>query len=247
MTSESTQLKKWPVLATGILGAFCVMIILLITSVEAVAYWTPGYYEQEYTKYHVLEDLPEMAMEDLLAVTDEMMAYLRGNREDLHVSAVIGGETREFFNAREIAHMEDVRGLFLGGLMLRRICILILLLLAAFFWGWSHKKEARIRFLSYMLPSSLSIGTGLFFLLSAGIAGIISTDFSKYFVVFHQIFFDNDLWILNPATDLLINIVPEPFFMDTAIRIGLLFAAMTVLFLAGNLLLWKRNRKKNAH
>ena len=143
--------------------------------------------------------------------------------------------------------MEDVRGLFLGGLMLRRICILILLLLAAFFWGWSHKKEARIRFLSYMLPSSLSIGTGLFFLLSAGIAGIISTDFSKYFVVFHQIFFDNDLCILNPATDLLINIVPEPFFMDTAIRIGLLFAAMTVLFLAGNLLLWKRNRKKNAH
>lgn len=138
MTSESTQFKKWPVLAAGILGAFCVMIILLITSVEAVAYWTPGYYEQEYTKYHVLEDLPEMTMEDLLAVTDEMMAYLRGNREDLHVSAVIGGETREFFNAREIAHMEDVRGLFLGGLMLRRICILILLLLAAFFWGWSH-------------------------------------------------------------------------------------------------------------
>ena len=37
MTSESTQLKKWPVLAAGILGAFCVMIILLITSVEAVA------------------------------------------------------------------------------------------------------------------------------------------------------------------------------------------------------------------
>ena len=111
------------------------MIILLITSVEAVAYWTPGYYEQEYTKYHVLENLPEMTMEDLLAVTDEMMAYLRGNREDLHVSAVIGGETREFFNAREIAHMEDVRGLFLGGLMLRRVCILILLLLAAFFWG----------------------------------------------------------------------------------------------------------------
>ncbi len=35
MTSESTQFKKWPVLAAGILGAFCVMIILLITSVEA--------------------------------------------------------------------------------------------------------------------------------------------------------------------------------------------------------------------
>ena len=230
----------------GILCGFALMIILLITSIEAVTYWTPGYYEKEYAKYGVLNDV-HMEMSDLLDVTDEMMAYLRGNREDLHVPTIVNGQPREFFNDREIAHMEDVRGLFLGGLILRRICILILLLLAAFFWGWSHKKEARIRFLSYMLPSSLSIGTGLFFLLSAGIAGIISTDFSKYFVVFHQIFFDNDLWILNPATDLLINIVPEPFFMDTAIRIGLLFAAMTVLFLAGNLLLWKRNRKKNAH
>ena len=41
--------------------------------------------------------------------------------------------------------------------------------------------------------------------------------------MFHHIFFDNDLWILDPSTDLLINIVPEPFFMDTAGRIALTF------------------------
>ena len=35
----------------GILCAFCLMILFLITSVEAVAYWTPGYYEREYEKY----------------------------------------------------------------------------------------------------------------------------------------------------------------------------------------------------
>ena len=34
----------------GIFTAFCLMIILLITSVEAVVYWTPGYFEREYTK-----------------------------------------------------------------------------------------------------------------------------------------------------------------------------------------------------
>ena len=120
MTSEQTKFKKWPVMAAGILGAFCVMLVLLITSVEAVAYWTPGYYEKEYTKYQVLEDLPEMTMEDLLTVTDEMMAYLRGDREDLHVFTTMGGEYREFFNEREIAHMEDVRNLFIGGLWIRR-------------------------------------------------------------------------------------------------------------------------------
>lgn len=96
--------------AAGILTALWLMIVFLITAVEAVAYWTPGYYKMEYEKYQVLDDLPEMTMDDLLSVTDEMMAYLRGNREDLHVFTTMGGEYREFFNARETAHMEDVRG-----------------------------------------------------------------------------------------------------------------------------------------
>ena len=53
----------------GIITAFCLMIILFITSVEAVVYWTPGYFEKEYTKYNVLDSLPSMTMDDLLHVT----------------------------------------------------------------------------------------------------------------------------------------------------------------------------------
>lgn len=82
--------------ALGILCAVCLMIVFLITSVEAVAYWTPGYYQQEYEKYQVLDDLPEMTMEDLLDVTEQMMDYLRGDRDHLHVFTTMGGEEREF-------------------------------------------------------------------------------------------------------------------------------------------------------
>ena len=42
----------------GILTAFALMFTLLITSVEAVCYWVPGYYQHEYTKYSVLDNLP---------------------------------------------------------------------------------------------------------------------------------------------------------------------------------------------
>ena len=52
--------------ALGILFSFCLIVTLLITSVEAVTYWTPGYYEREYSKYNVccglwafLPNLPE--------------------------------------------------------------------------------------------------------------------------------------------------------------------------------------------
>lgn len=237
----NTNDKLW-ISFLGILCAVCLMLVFLITSIEAVVYWTPGYFETEYTKYQVLDDLPPMTMEDLLAVTDEMMAYLRGNREDLHVFTTIGGQSAEFFNAREIAHMEDVRNLFIGGLWLRRIGLAIPAACALFLGLWSKKDPKRKTILKTTVPGSLCLGTGLFFAAAVTIAAIIASDFSKYFIVFHHIFFNNDLWILNPATDLLINIVPEPFFMDTALRIGIAFAAMVLIFLGINLFLWKRGK-----
>ena len=55
---EMTKTAKTITYAAGIFTAFWLIIAFLITSVEAVAYWTPGYYEKEYTKYQVLNDLP---------------------------------------------------------------------------------------------------------------------------------------------------------------------------------------------
>lgn len=226
----------------GVLCAFCLMIIFLITSVEAVAYWTPGYYEHEYSKYNVTEAV-RMEMDDLLEVTDEMMAYLRGNREDLHVDTIVNGEPREFFNAREIAHMEDVRGLFLGGLWLRRIGLMFTLAFAALLYFWKRGRKDRSAYLARAVPGSLCAGTGVFFAACLALAAVISTDFSRYFVVFHHIFFDNDLWILDPDTDMLINIVPEAFFMDTALRIAIVFAIFVTIFFGACLFLWLKGRK----
>ena len=223
----------------GIVCAFCLMIVFLITSVEAVAYWTPGYYENEYEKYDVLNNLPEMSMENLLYVTDEMMDYLRGDREDLHVTTTMGGEQREFFNEREIAHMEDVQVLFLKALSIRRVCLILgaglLILMAA--------TKARM---GRVLPPSLCMGTGLFFALITVLGLIISTDFTKYFIMFHHIFFTNDLWILDPSTDMLINIVPEGFFMDTAARIAYLFGSLSLILFGICLFLTIKNHKNAA-
>lgn len=226
-----TKTIQWVV---GMLCSFALMITLLITSVEAVVYWTPGFFEKEYTKYRVADSI-DMELDDLLAVTGEMMDYLRGDRQDLHVDTVVAGEAREFFNDREIAHMEDVRDLFLAAILIRRVCIgimaagVILLVLT--------KADIRRK-----LPRQICIGTVAFFGVLAVLAGIIATDFSKYFVIFHEIFFSNDLWILDPRTDLLINIVPEPFFVDTAARIGLTYGISVVAVFIICICLLRRKR-----
>lgn len=213
------------------------MIVLLFTSVEAAVYWVPGYFEKEYNKYQVTQAV-SMTMEDLLDVTGEMMSYLRGNRDNLHVDTTMGGVEREFFNAREIAHMEDVRGLFLGALSIRRgclmvmvLCLIVLILLKTSF--------------TRTFPRAVCAGTGIFFILSAIIAFIISTDFTRYFIMFHHIFFKNDLWVLNPSTDMLINIVPEGFFRDTVVLIGFIYLFSILLILAVCLFLMDKVKRKH--
>lgn len=221
----------------GVLTAFCLMFTLLITSVEAVCYWTPGYFQKKYETYHVLDSLPSMTMEDLLDVTDEMMDYLKGDREDLHVWTTMGGEYREFFTEREIAHMEDVQGLFLAAILLRRFCLLFILFTLIVIPATGGK-------LYHVLPKTIFGGSLLFFGLAAALGLIISTNFSKYFIVFHHIFFNNDLWILDPSVDMLINIVPEGFFRDTAARIIITYAILSIMVLAVSFLLMKRNKKE---
>ncbi len=220
---------------SGILSAFCLMFTLLITSVEAVCYWTPGYFEKEYTRYQVLDRLPSMTMEDLLTVTDEMMDYLKGDRPDLHVRTTMGGEEREFFTEREIAHMEDVQGLFLTAILLRRACLGFILLTVA---GILLTKGD----LRQVLPKTIFWGSLLFFGIAAVLGMIVSTDFSKYFIVFHHIFFDNDLWILDSSVDMLINIVPEGFFSDTAARILILYGLSALVVLLVSFILMRRKK-----
>ena len=101
-------MKRISAYIIGILISFCLIFAALITAVEAVCYWTPGYFEQEYEKYDVLSALPEMTMSDedgLMAVTNHMMKYLRGDADapELQIEVSMGGETRGFFTEREIA------------------------------------------------------------------------------------------------------------------------------------------------
>ena len=44
--------------------------------------------------------------------------------------------------------------------------------------------------------------------------------FDSLFILFHEIAFTNDLWLLNPRTDMLIRLMPLEFFISYAAIIG---------------------------
>lgn len=207
----------------GMIFSFSLIAALLFTSCEIAIYSDFDVYEREYEKYDVLSEL-DMTMDDAMYVTHEMMDYLRGDRETLSVVTDVDGKRQDFFNQQDRFHMSEVRGLFLGGMAIRAgacvsmvVCIILLLLM---------KADVRRILPSSYLISLAAVG------LSLAVAGVMAlVDFNAVFVMFHHLFFDNDLWIFDPAEDYMIRMLPEGLFADMAARIGVIFAAGLVILL----------------
>lgn len=199
----------------GIILGFSIIAALLITSFEIAMYSDFSVYQEEYEKYDVLSDL-DMTMDDVMYVTHEMMDYLRGNGDTLSVITTVEGREQDFFNEQDRFHMAEVRDLFIGGLNIRLgacaavvLCIVFLLISRA-----DIKK---------IIPRSYWIALGITGIAVAliGIAAVV--DFNAVFVQFHHIFFDNNLWIFDPAEDYMIRMLPEGLFYDMVMRIGAIF------------------------
>ena len=213
--------------AAGIVLSFSIIAILLITSFEIAMYSDFSVYEKEYEKYDVLSDL-DMTMEDVMHVTREMMAYLRGDRDTLSVVTTVEGTEQDFFNEPDRFHMGEVRDLFIGGLNIRTGAAAVALICLVFL----VVSKARLREIlarSYQIALGITGAAALFI----GIAAVV--DFNAVFVQFHHIFFDNDLWLFDPAEDYMIRMLPEGLFADMVLRIGILFVAGLVVLLIASI------------
>ena len=77
------------------------------------------------------------------------------------------------------------------------------------------------------------------------LGGLFASDFDKYFCIFHEIFFDNDQWMFDPATDYMIRMLPEGFFYDFVFRIGGFFVgSLAVLGVVSAVCIFMEKRKK---
>lgn len=209
------------------ISAAALVVMLLLTCVSQAVFGNMNYFRKEFEKYNVTQNI-DMEMDDIMYVMDELMDYLHGDRENLeNIVTEVNGETRDFFTEREKTHMADCKVLFDGGFAIRKgaaVVFVALTLLLVF-----KKKFSLRRFLKY---------AALFSVIIAAAAGILavaaSIDFNACFIVFHKLFFNNDLWILDPAEDLIINILVEPFFADIALKIALYCAAvLAVIVITG--------------
>ena len=139
---------------------------------------------------------------------------------------VVDGVEQDAFNAREIQHMEDCARLFdlLRTLRLSIAIAAALLVLLSLILEWKEKPARAVS------VAPMWIGS-LILIVPLAIFGVwAAIDFNSAFNFFHRILFTNDLWLLNPETDLLIRICPSSMFASMGLRIALRAAVILLGF-----------------
>ena len=192
-------------------AAWLLLLAMLLGGVF-ICTTSTAFYEREYQKYDNAAAIG-ISEENLMLVTRGLLGYLWGSRDSLDMQVEIGGQLREVFTQREKDHMVDVRGL----IELARYAMFGFAVLGAAAWvgavllAKKEKDGLRACGIGYLA------GAALLFVAVGVVVLLAMQDFTAVFVKFHQIFFTND------------QMVPEPFFVDCASLIAILFAVGFVL------------------
>lgn len=154
--------------------------------------------------------------------------YLAGDMQEFQHRYIADGELIETFQPHEQQHMADCRSLF----RLDRKVLYAGALLSAVLFGLGLGERKIFK--------GCVIGFGLVMAVAAVVAAAAMVDFDKLFVLFHKLSFANDLWLLDPHTDMLIRLMPIGFFTTYALILGVSWFALMGLMLAGAAILYKR-------
>lgn len=198
----------------------------LLKSVE-INTFNKNLYLKSYDKYNITE-ITGKSMDELDNITQVIFQYLK--------EGLKGQVLEPYFNSREIAHMEDVKYLFKYGFILKYVSFVLSLLSIMMIFIYKIGKS-----IGKGLFYGIFIWWGFFLLLFL----LSLMDFTKYFTYFHLIFFNNDLWLLDPKTDLLIQMLPEEFFIEIFKRIALLFMSFLAIIQTIGLILMRKVKNCN--
>lgn len=227
-------------LLLGIASAvFVVAVPLCILSASAVAsIFDPSFYTTEQVRAGVPETygLPASV---LAPVNQAMVGYFAGQYPTLPDAFRATGADPAFFSERALEHMVDVRTLFQQVALVERVTLAY----GAVFLVGSYLLlgTAAIRRDGTLLL--LGAGVALAIFVIGGAAWLIAPD--ALFLWFHEAYFANSFWQLDPRTDHLIQMVPFPFWEAAiTIVIGRAVAVTALAAVLGGASIWIGGRLK---
>lgn len=222
---------------------FLVCLTVLLTAAGAVC----GAVDQIATNEQFYSDMSRAAVAEYLGVTDDpdvsakVTAYIglddaQQTAFAKEMTAFMSSETDvqpQILNEDEQQHMLDVRSLTQKATKASQIFFtLAAVLTVATAWMGAKLKRK-------VLPSFIGAFSAVTMIavMAAVISGMAQGGgFARLFVGMHELLFTNNLWLMDPQTDILIRMMPQPLFeqaLTTCVSLALrMFAVVWVMLLA---------------
>ncbi|MEC7837120.1 MAG: TIGR01906 family membrane protein [Chloroflexota bacterium] len=177
-----------------------------------------------------------LRVDQLNSVSDQIKDYFKDDQEKIGISLQDPGKTAfNLFNQKEIDHMVDVKNLVKTTLLFEKIS-LFFIFFSIVIISYKNGFKKLFNFIFNIVYKSLLLWSGIFLIILLGII----INFNATFILFHKIFFRNDLWILDPRTDYLLIMFPERFFLEVCLAILIVFVIINLLFFMTSWLLDKK-------
>lgn len=176
-------------------------LVILLINLYLLA--SPAFIRFEYDKLPAVSGFTQAERLDQALSS---LAYLRSS-QGIQALQALEHRGAPLYNTRELVHMADVK--------------VVMSYAFAVFWGalalWivAAIYVLAMQDLRPKLPVYVFRGALLLVLLLAAIGAMALLSFTDFFFLFHRVFFVGDSWLF-PATDNLIRLFPESFWVDAA-------------------------------
>ena len=207
------------------------LIFLLISSFGMAAFYDIDYFGYEFEK-NSIDKVTGYSIEKLENEAQLLLDYMLLDEAEEEF------QNSTFFNEREKLHMKDVKDIVQSALNIRRVCMVLIAVSLGAVIIFRLNKFVFIKF--------FALSFGLIGILFYILAGVSVLNFNKAFIIFHEVLFNNDLWLLDPRESLMINMLPESFFVDTFVRVCLTFSVLWAVIFFVSIHLIKRLRHDGA-
>ena len=213
-----------------VLFAIALVLFILTFSIGLPIYCRFFYYIQ--IKTLKMEEATGWSYQTIKTAYDEVLNYLT-----LPGHAFGTGELA--WTESEAAHFADCKVLFNLNLSVfiisGAICLTLILLDRFKVIEFARIKGHRAYLVSAVVAIALPVIIG----------ALAAIDFDKAFVIFHAIFFPGkDNWTFDPRTEQIIEVMPEEFFMNCAIIIGIGLIAFALALIIADIVLTIRDKKR---
>lgn len=201
----------------------CVCLLLLTASIGLPIYIRPFYYA--HIDAFDLAERSGYTAEEIRGAYDQVLDYLTLPGKEFGTGVMPISHEAEH-------HFADCKVLFdLNAVVLvSSALVLAVLFLMRKKWGPYRLGRHSAPFWAAVLSLTAPIMIG----------GLAALDFDRAFVIFHSIFFPGKTnWVFDWYEDPIIRVLPQAFFMDCAILIG-----VGLITMAMGILVWEGKRKR---